>query len=429
MKMLKVLMILICLVSLSGLVNAASIPVSVDEVTINGVTVDPSASNRLDLEIGQDINLRVKLEANADANNIQIEAFISGYEYSDFEPISDSSHVFDVEDGVVYIKNLKLSLPKKADKDSYKLRLIVSDRYSDLQTLNYNLLIDRPRHNINIQDVWFTPENKVMAGEYLISSVRLKNYGNKDESSLKVQVSIPDLGVSAVDYIDSLVAGDSVSSEELYLKIPRCNVVAGEYEVDVKVTYDNGYEIAKYKSQILVGTEGACEVNNETPEQESNKLVLALESGSITLEKAGKGAVIPITITNKGTGSKTLMLGFQNLKWATFKASPSNVVVLNSDETKTVYVYVTANKDAVVGEQSFTLSVNNAQGESIKDLTFKANVTKAASAKNNVSTEKALEIALIVLIGILVLIGLIVGLKKLMSNEKDEEEATTETYY
>jgi uncharacterized membrane protein len=351
---------------------------------------------------------------------------VEDLEYSDFEPISDSSPVFDVEDGVVYVKNLKLSLPQKAEKDDYKLRLIVSDRYSDIQVLNYNLQMDMPRHNIKVQDVWFTPENKVMAGEYLISSVRLKNYGNKDEDGLKVQISIPDLGISAVDYIDSLDAGDSISSEELYLKVPRCNVIAGEYEVDVKVSYDNGYEIANYKGQISVGTEGACEVNDETPQEESNKLVLALESGSITLEKAGKGAVIPITITNKGTGSKTLMLGFQDLKWATFRASPSNVVVLNSDETKTVYVYVTANKDAVVGEQSFTLSVNNAQGDNIKDLTFNADVK---TTSNGVSTEKALEIALIVLIGILVLIGLIVGLKKLMSPEKDEEEATTETYY
>ncbi len=426
MKMLKALMMLVCLVLLSGLVHAASIPVSVDEVTINGVEIDPSAPNRLDLEIGQDINLRVKLEANADAKNIQVEAFISGYEYSDFEPVSDSTHVFDVEDGVVYIKRLKLSLPEKVEKDSYKLRLIISDRYSDLQVLNYNLLIDRPRHSVKVTDVWFTPENKVMAGEYLIASVRLKNYGNKDESGLKVEVSIPDLGVSAVDYVDEVEAGDSVSSEELYLRIPKCNVKAGEYEVDAKVTYDNGYEMDKYKTHILIGNEGTCETT-ETPEEKAGKIVIALESNSVELEKGGKGAVIPITITNKGTGSQTIVLGLPELAWATFKASPSNVVVLDSGETKTVYVYVTANKDAVAGEQSFSVSINNADGESLKELTFKANVKAAAG---NVSTARVLEIILIVLIAILVLIGLIIGFKKLMGKEEEaEEEASAETYY
>jgi hypothetical protein len=427
MKALKVLMMLICLVVMSGLVkvNAASIPISIEEVQINGVDIAPSAANRLDLEVGEDISLRVKLTANADADNVQIEAFISGYEYSDFEPMSDSSHVFDVEDDVTYIKTLKLKLPEKAEKDNYKLRLIISDRYSDIQILNYNLLVDLPRHKISVKDVWFTPEDKVMAGEYLIASVRLQNYGNKDESGIKVEVSIPELGVSAVDYIDELEADDSISSEELYLKVPKCNVKAGNYEVKVKVTYDDGYEMVSTKDSIVIGTDGSC--TPEKPTEVAEKLTIALESNQISLEKGAKGAVIPVTITYKGTGSKTLVFGFPDVKWATFKASPSNVVTMGSDETKTVYVYVSANADAVAGSQSFGLTISNAEGQALKQLTFNADVT--GKSTSGISTVRALEIALVVLIIILVLIGLIIGFRKLMGSEESTEEATTETYY
>ena len=239
MKQLKLMILVLVALCLVSAAFAAAVPVTVKSVEMDGTELTASAPTRVDLERGQEVSVKITIEGTSNASDIMIEAFLSGYEYSDFEPISDSTHVFDVEDGVVYIKKLTLKVPDNVDEDNYKLRVIVSDRYSDEIVKNYNLKVDVPRHSIEIKDIWFTPENSVVAGEYLIASVRLKNMGDKDENGLKVVVSIPELDISATDYIDELEKGDSISSEELYLKIPRCNIKDGRYEVKVGVVYDD----------------------------------------------------------------------------------------------------------------------------------------------------------------------------------------------
>jgi hypothetical protein len=424
MKALKIMMLLVCMAVLALGVSAAAIPISVTEVEINDLEVSENANVKLSQETGEDLEIQVRFTALEDAENVQVEAFISGYEYNDFEPMSDSTHVFDIEEGVEYTKTLDLTLPEKTEEDEYKLRIIISDRYSDVQVLNYNLKIDVPRHKISVKDIWFTPENRVMTGDYLITSVRLKNYGDKDEEGIKVEVSIPELGISAVDYIDELESDDSISSEELYLKIPRCGVKAGDYEVKVKVSYDEGYEITKHNTEIVVNEDEPCVQSGN----DNDKVIIALEGDQITLNKEGEGAMVPITLTNKGTSSKTFIIGLPNVDWADFEITPSNVLVLGADETRTAFVSVEASEDAVVGEQAFVISISNAEGETLKDLTFRANVE--GDEKADMSTLRVLAIILGVLLIILILIGLIIGFRKLMTDEEyEEDEAATETYY
>ncbi|RLE41727.1 hypothetical protein DRJ48_05005 [Candidatus Woesearchaeota archaeon] len=425
MKQLKLMLLVLATLLAVGFVSATAIPVEIEKVQVDGTVLDPSAPNRLDLERGQRVEIKVTLLATGDASDVQVEAFISGYEYSDFEPVSDSTHVFDVEEGVVYVKKLYITLPEKVEKDNYKLRVIVSDRYSEELIQNYNLKIDAPRHYIKVKDVWFTPENTVYAGEYLIASVRLKNYGDKDEEGIKVVVSIPELGVSATDYIDELEAGDSISSEELYLKIPRCNVEPGRYEVDVEVMYDEGYESAPdFTTSIEIASAGPCEAPEEEVEE---KIVVTLETLSKDVVAGGQGVVYPITITNTGSTARTIVLSIPQVAWGSLKLSPSNVLVLNGGETKTAFVYATASRATAPGEYQFSVALNTVEGETLKELTFTANVGKAPSG---VSVTRGLEIALVVLILILVVIGLILGLRKLRGGaEESEEEVSGETYY
>ena len=424
MRELKLILLVMTVFLVIGLVAAVPIPVGIDNVEVDGTSVNPLATTRLQLENSEEFEVRIELEAIEDADDIQIEAFISGYEYSDFDPISDATHVFDVEAGTKYVKTLDLKLPENVDEGSYKLRIIVSDRNSEELIENYNLKIDAPRHSLQIKDVWFTPENTVFAGEYLIASVRLKNFGDKDEEGIKVLVNVPEMGISATDYIDELDAGDSVSSEELYLKIPRCNVKPGQYDVEVVVSYDDGHDTApKFVSTINVESSGPCEAASE---ETAGKLVLNIESVMKDVIAGGEVAVFPITVTNTGSAAKTVVLDAESLDWGTLRVSPASVLVVNGGESKTAFVYLAAGKTATEGLHTFIVSVKNAEDVTLQDLTFKADVEKGT-----MSFARGLEVALVVLIILLVIIGLILGLRKIRgdSYEDNDEETSGETYY
>jgi hypothetical protein len=430
MRQFKLMMMVCVALCLIGSVAATTIPVEIDDVRVDGTYLSPSAATRLSIEKGNEFEVKVTLVGLADAENIQIEAFISGYEYSDFNAISAATHVFKVEQDVRYVKTLNLRLPENVDEDNYKLRIIVSDRYSEELIENFNLRIDSLRHSLKVKDVWFTPANTVYAGEYLIASVRLKNYGDRDEDGIKVLVEVPELGISAVDYIDEVERGDSVSSEELYLKIPRCNVEPGMYDVNVKVTYDDGHETAPvYKTSIYVDSAGPCEVA-PSQDEEPSKLIVNLETTTQSVTAGGQGIVYPLTITNTGSKSRTLVLGMPNVEWGSVRFSPGNVIVIGGGESKTSYVYLTANKDAAEGERMFTVALMNAEGSTLNEVTFKAEIEKSASGISSSQIANGLVIALVVLILILVLIGLIIGLKRLRKDDSmDDEEVSGETYY
>ena len=101
-------------------------------------------------------------------------------------------------------------------------------------TKSYNFDVESVRHSLTIKDVVFSPETRVKAGRALLSTVRIKNTGDKDEDSIKITVAIPELDLSASDYIEELDEGKSTTSEELYMRVPNC-AEAGDYEAVVTV--------------------------------------------------------------------------------------------------------------------------------------------------------------------------------------------------
>ena len=101
---------------------------------------------------------------------------------------------------------------------------------------------------------------------------------------------------------------------------------------------------------------------------------------------------------------------------------PSSVTVVPAGETKTVYVYVSANDDASAGSNGFKATISS-DGES-KAVALTANVVADSKGMGSL---KGLEIALVVLVIILIIIGLIIGFSKLRNNSDDDEGA--QTYY
>jgi uncharacterized membrane protein len=420
--------LMLVLIGVLAVAVSAALPVTVNQVEVEGTVLSPNDVTRLDLERGQTVDVRIELTATDMVNNVEITGFISGYEYNDFERMSDTAHVFDMESGVKYVKTLTLTLPTKVQEDNYKLRLLITDRNGEQIIQNYNLKIDVARHSLQIKDVVLNPEQEVVAGRALLATVRIKNAGEQDEESVKVKVAIPSLGVSASDYIDTIASGDSTTSEELYIRIPA-DAKEGDYKMDIVVEYDDGYETVAGTKTIHVSepvcTEDACRPAAE----KGGKTVIAISTDAQQLVKGQGGSVYPIALTNEGKSAMTYVVKVEGTEgWATSRISPSNVIVLAPGESSTVFVYLSATDDAAAGEHVFSVSISSAD-TMLKQLPLKATVVGSQPVSFGWDKIKtALEIGFVILVVILVVLGLIIGFSKLKEKE-EPEEVSGQTYY
>ena len=101
-------------------------------------------------------------------------------------------------------------------------------------------MIDTDRHSVKIEELILRPGNSVRAGSALFAVVRVENQGKKEEQDVRVEVSIPELGVSDTAYIDEIDEEEQEETQELYLPIPR-DADEGTYEVEATVVFDNGH--------------------------------------------------------------------------------------------------------------------------------------------------------------------------------------------
>lgn len=410
-----------------AMVSAVSaLPVTIDMVKINGDEV--SAGENLFYERGEELEIRVRMEATQDIENVELRAFIAGYEYSDHEQTSDSDHISNFNAGSVYTKELSITLPDKLDQDSYTLRLYLADRDGTASEFTYNLIVGTKRHQLDIKDVVLSPEGKVSQGRTLLATIRVKNTGEKDEDGLKIKVAIPELGISASQYIDELEAEDTKTSEELLLRIPKC-AEAKEYKLVASVVYDEGYETVSEESTIRVQDSGVCEVSAASSSTTNTpKTIITVGPEVQDVVKGKGGAIYPLTLSNADSTSKTFTISAEAGNWASIKISPSNVVVLGPNEAKAVYVYVSAKEEASAGQQMFALKIKSGDA-TLKEIALKANVVEPVATSNVSSLRNALQIGLVVLVVLLVVIGLIIGFNRLKADEDDEDLDAGQTYY
>lgn len=419
MKKLLSLFVLVSLLVVSVVSAAKVLPIEIQELRIDGKTV--SSSENLYLEEGASAKIEVKLKntGNDTAKDIEVEAAIKGYEYSNKESVSDSSSVFDLDAGDSRWVDLKVNLPKKLDKDLYLLRVRITDKNSAEVSKTYNLKVNPTRHGLDIKDVIFSPGKTVQAGYSLLATVLIDNFGGKDESDVKVTVDIAGLSISASDYVTLIDSDDKKTSEELFLKIPLC-AKKGDYQAKVTLEYDESYGTVTKSYTLSVLDNDKC-TNATTATAE--KLVVAV--GPDQKVTAGQQVIYPLTFTNAGSASKTYLLELTTGSWAASSSKLSeSLVVLDAGKTKTVYAYITPDSKTAAGEKIASLAIKS-DGTVLKTIYLKTDVT----AKKGLGMKEGLEIALIVLVVVLVIIGLILGFSRLKKDEDLEEEGEDKTYY
>jgi uncharacterized membrane protein len=417
-KITLMLVFLISLMSLSMSAFAApAMPVTVERVEVEGVELDPSGSTpiREVLDRGDELDVRVRLIGNQTVEDATLRVFIDGYKY---ETISDSVWIHEIEADRAYTEDFSIRLPSDLKDGEYILQVMLSNADRESLIEEYDIEIARAEDLLAIDDVVFYDDLFAQPGEALYSIVRVENMGDDDQESVKVTMSVPALGIKTSDYMDKIEAEDSETSTELYVRVPM-NARAGQYDVEIEVEYDKGYEsVSEFYTLTVVEAESKPVV-----EEPKTLVSAAIEPQTI---KVGSTGVYPITISNLGNSAKTYTITIQSAAdWGTFKVSPSNLLLLESKEAKTAYLYVTPNANADE-TNLFVVEIND--GTESKQVALQADV----SAQETGGFRRALEIGLIVLVVLLVIVGLIVAFTKLASNDDDDDEdddETTQTYY
>jgi len=412
-------LLLIGLVAVSGIAKADTTPVSIEKIYVNDREINYAGGERRGgIEREDSLDLEVKFLSNGTDDEVVVHVEVDGLDH-DSEMAEDETSPFSIEPGKTYYKKLSIKLPARMDIDSYALRVWISNRDDDAVTANVQLDVDSARNKIYIKDITFDPDGSVKAGYALLTTVRVKNVGEDTEDDVKVELSIPELGISQSGYIDNLDSEDTKKVEPLYVRIPEC-AKPGQYQATIKVSYDEGDESVIQNKLLNVVSSDACTTAG------TGKTVVAVSSETQQVTAGQSGVVYPLTLSNTGSQSRTYVISTTAGSWADVKVSP-NVVILGPSETKIVYVYVSAKADAPAGVQTFGVAIKSGE-ETLKEITLSANVVKAESAGWD-KVKKGLEVALIILVVLLVIIGLIIGFNRLKGKEDEENEENTQTYY
>src|SRR3990167_1200916 len=248
------------LVALMVVLSIFSVAVSADtssNYVVDRVYVDSMdiADYTVDIERGESQNLDIYITGTGETTDVNVRAWIGGYEY---DSVIVASDMFKVEDGVSYKKTLTLEFP--ADLEADQEYTLYVEIYDDLDSVTYSgtIMVSKVRHSLEIQDVLV--DSNVDAGDYTTATVRLENLGDKKEEDIKVTVSIPELGVEESTFLDEL------TNNEI------------DNEVQVSVSYNKGYDSLEEATSISVASANVAETEDssvtvvveETEEEESD---------------------------------------------------------------------------------------------------------------------------------------------------------------
>jgi uncharacterized membrane protein len=315
-----------------------------------------------------------------------------------------------------------MDLPSDMDaSDNYTLNVEVSNDDENCHN-RYVLRVEPTRHEINIFDVILSPSTTVKAGQPLFVSVRAENMGDNSEDSIKVTAKISALGLEASDYLDELVtqADDkdcdsdcrsAASANDLVLMVPS-TTAAGDYQLDVVLTYNRGH--SQEKKSYLVHVLPTTQVANAPA-----SALVNVDTSSLTAA-AGEGVVYKVSLANLGETAQTYTFDVVGVSgWGVYSVDPQSLT-LGKDQTGVANLYISPSEDTAAGLKTLTLKVK-AGTDTVKELTLNLNVAEKSNSYD--VAKQVLLIVFVVLLIILIILGIVVAAKRLGGKEQTEGQA------
>lgn len=421
-------LVVVAMIFQSGLILAAAPGVTINNVKIDGEVVASSGGETISILRGNSLDIKVKLSGvvnQLDSDAVRITATIEGYDSK--RSLEAKTDLFDVKSGVTYYKSLTLDVPsdlalldsKDNEITGYKLRIIVSDRWSsNVMESTYDIKFDSERHSLNVKDIVMSPENMVRAGNYLTLSARLSNTGTYDQKNVKVEFSIPELGLKEVRYVDKVESSDQVSTDEVFVMIPEY-AKNKEYDVTVRTYYNREEESSSLteKIAILGGT--------QTEEGSQASVVTMVENVEII---QGKTVTIPALIQNKDSNLKTFVVSVAGADNFGSYNLDKNSAIVAANGVATFNIMLNADEE-VAGDYALTVSFVSGS-EVLSKVLY---VSVKAPTEEDLPVTPASNVWNIVLIGaisLLVILIVVLLVRKFSgSNDESDDEEEKENYY
>ncbi len=413
--------------SFATAVTAAAPLYRVDKVEVDGTVMNDN--NTIYVERGTSIPVRVDFTGFGNISyDARVEAYIGGYEYG---KVSDITDIFQILPGVSDHKDLRLNVPYDLDASKdYTLNVQLFDDQSNLLKV-YHLRVEEKRHNVATFDAILTPPQNVKSGQPLFVSVRVENLGDNTEQTAKVTAAIPELGVSASEFVDQLVTTSDLSdnadqlllakrqaatTNDLLLLVPQ-DAKEGDYNVKVQVSFNRGHDVTEKTFPIHVSAANKVAVGSG--------MVNVASSSQSTI--AGQGTVYKVSVANLGSAAQTFSLAVAGVDgWGTSRVDPATLTVAQ-DSAGDFNLYVSP-AESVTGTKTFTVSVKDASGAVVGEKVLTLDVQPASSSLSGETVKHALQVGFIALLAILVIIGLVLIIKRLTADEP-EEPVQGKTYY
>lgn len=418
----------LALVALVGTaVSVSAADYSFDRIEVNGL--ETNANTSLDVERGERVDIDVWLVATANTEDVEITAKINGYEYGS---ISDSTGLFNLDDGRTYKKTLTLYIPEDIEaSEDYTLRIEASDQ-NDEETATFGLFIDEQRHGLAIFDVLLNPSSTIAAGNSLFTTVRLENLGETEENDVKVTVSIPALGVSTVNYLDELnteydeanedhLRNDNSKQMDLLLRIPS-DAATGTYDVQVDIEYNRGHNfLTKTLSLNVEGTAQSAGAQTVINSDSSSKVVNAGESAEYKVMMANLGLEPGVySVTVDGVSA-----------WGEAVVQPSFLTIM-PDSTGEVTITVTPYDSVEAASHTWVAKVMLGT-DVLSELVFTTKVEVENTVEQTNDTVKSVLTAIFfILLIVLVVLAIVIAFRKVKSDDDEDEETSAlegQTYY
>ncbi|MBT5215386.1 hypothetical protein HOM13_01480 [Candidatus Woesearchaeota archaeon] len=418
---------LVALVGTAVSVSASTNDYSFDIIKVNGLETDVNTA--LDIERGERLDIEVWLIANATVEDVEITAKINGYEYGS---ISDSTGLFNLDEGKTYKKTLTLYVPEDIEaSEDYTLRIEASDQNNE-ETATFGLFIDEQRHGLAIFDVLLNPSSTIAAGNSLFTTVRLENLGETEENDVKVTVSIPALGISTVNYLDELntefdeenedhLRNDNSKQMDLLLRIPS-DAATGTYDVQVDIEYNRGHSfLTKTLSLNVEGTAQAAGAQTVINSDSSSKVVNAGESVEYKVMMANLGLEPGVySVTVDGVSA-----------WGEAVVQPSFLTIM-PDSTGEVTITVTPYDSVDAASHTWVAKVMLGT-DVLSELVFTTKVEVENTVEQSNDTVKSVLTAIFfILLIVLVVLAIVIAFRKVRSDDDEDEETSAlegQTYY
>ena len=295
-------------------------------------------------------------------------------------------------------------IPKGLDVGDYSFSVSVWDRSGLVQSLDIPFIVRSENYGIAIKEILLGGVSSgapVVVGGDIVVRARLENSGLSDED-VRVEFSIPSLGVSDVVFVDGLRSGDSVTSSDVVLSIPSC-FSGVDYVVSAVASFRDGRQSVSRSVPLIISgcsdtrSDPKSQVSNLNTQVSSPKFQVSLDlPDSLGVVSAGDDFSFAVRVSNTDLKERIFNLGIVGGdSVGDIFVSPS-VVVIPSMSSESVRVEGVVDDDSF-GERIFFVSVSSLDGSESMSVPVSVDIQKSFWG----AVRTFLEVLLIILVVVL----------------------------